>query len=169
MACRRLCAALTLALTSFALLACGDSNDSGSPPTVVLSLDFVPNAVHAPIYMAVRNGYDREQGIRLQIRKPAAGPDALKLVASGRVDLGVLDIHDLAIAREQGTDLVAIGALVGRPLAALIARPGVERPRDLEGRTIGMSGQGLAGCADASKITIARGTTITCQPAFVLR
>lgn len=29
--------------------------------------------------------------------------------------------------------------------------------------------RGLPGCADASKITIARGTTITCQPAFVLR
>jgi putative hydroxymethylpyrimidine transport system substrate-binding protein len=140
MAFRRLCAVLALALTSAALLACGNSGDSGPRPTVVLSLDFVPNAVHAPIYMAVRNGHDREAGIRLQIRKPAGGPDALKLVASGRVDLGVLDIHDLAIARQQGTDLVAIGALVGRPLAALIARPGIDRPRDLDGRTVGVSG-----------------------------
>ena len=28
---------------------------------------------------------------------------------------------------------------------------------------------GLPGCADASKVTVARGTTITCQPAFFLR
>jgi NMT1/THI5 like protein len=69
-----------------------------------------------------------------------AGPDALKLVASGRVELGVLDIHDLAIARSRGTDLVAIGALVGRALAALIARPGITRPRDLERGTVGVSG-----------------------------
>jgi putative hydroxymethylpyrimidine transport system substrate-binding protein len=140
MASRRLCAALALALTCVALTACGDSAAPGQAPTVVLSLDFVPNAVHAPIYMAVRDGRDREQGIQLQIRKPGSGPDALKLVASGRVDLGVLDIHDLAIARQQGTDLVAIGALVGRPLAALIALPGVDRPRDLAGRTVGVSG-----------------------------
>ena len=52
----------------------------------------------------------------------------------------MLDIHDLAIAREQGADLVAVGALVGKPLAALIAQPGVGRPRDLEGRTVGVSG-----------------------------
>ena len=52
----------------------------------------------------------------------------------------MLDIHDLAIARQQGADLVAIGALVGRPLAALIAQPGIARPRDLEGRTVGVSG-----------------------------
>ena len=140
MAPRRLCAALALALTCVAQSACGDSAAPGQAPTVVLSLDFVPNAVHAPIYMAVRDGRDRQQGIRLQIRKPGSGPDALKLVASGRVDLGVLDIHDLAIARQQGTDLVAIGALVGRPLAALIALPGVDRPRDLAGRTVGVSG-----------------------------
>jgi putative hydroxymethylpyrimidine transport system substrate-binding protein len=123
-----------------ALAGCGGSGASLARPTVVLSLDFVPNAVHAPIYMAVRDGRDRASGIRLQIRKPGAGPDALKLVASGRVDLGVLDIHDLAIARAQGADVVAIGALVGRPLAALIARPGIDRPRDLAGRTVGVSG-----------------------------
>ena len=107
---------------------------------MVLSLDFIPNAVHAPIYTAVRNGRDRQQGVRIEIRKPSGGPDALKLVAAGRVDLGVLDIHDLAIARRRGIDLVAIGALVGRPLAALIAQPGIQRPRDLEGRTVGVSG-----------------------------
>src|SRR5690242_5357901 len=140
---RRLLALLAVAVAvAVAVAGCGGDGDgtAQSPPTVVLSLDFVPNAVHAPIYMAVRNGHDREHGIRLDIRKPAAGPDALKLVASGKVDVGVLDIHDLAIARQQGVDLVAVGALVGRPLAALIARPGINRPKDLEGKTVGVSG-----------------------------
>ncbi len=31
-------------------------------------------------------------------------------------------------------------ALVGKPLAALVAQPDVRRPRDLEGRTVGVSG-----------------------------
>ena len=79
-------------------------------------------------------------GDAVKIRKPGAGPDSLKLVTSGAVELGVLDIHDLAIAREAGSDLVAVGALVGKPLAALIAQPGVARPRDLEGGTVGVSG-----------------------------
>jgi putative hydroxymethylpyrimidine transport system substrate-binding protein len=133
---------ILVALVVLSLAACGSGDGGGGerPQTVVLSLDFVPNAVHAPIYMAAKNGRDRAHGIRLQIRKPAAGPDALKLVTAGKVDLGVLDIHDLAIARQQGADLVAIGALVGRPLAALIAQPGIGRPRDLEGRTVGVSG-----------------------------
>src|SRR4051794_27480625 len=115
-----------------ALAACGSSPDSSSPSArVSIALDFTPNAVHAPLYMA---------GNALRIRKPGSGPDSLKLVSAGKVDLGVLDIHDLAIARERGVDLVAVGVLVGRPLAALIAQPGVARPRDLAGKTVGVSG-----------------------------
>jgi NitT/TauT family transport system substrate-binding protein/putative hydroxymethylpyrimidine transport system substrate-binding protein len=124
---------VTLLLTVLLITACGSSATSSPPkaPPVSIALDFTPNAVHAPLYMA---------GDALTIRKPGAGPDSLKLVSSGKVDLGVLDIHDLAIAREQGTDLVAVGVLVDKPLAALIAQPGVSRPKDLEGRTVGVSG-----------------------------
>lgn len=137
---RRLLAVLVIAVACSALAACGGGGGEHALPTVVVALDFIPNAVHAPIYTAVRDGSDRRHGIRLQIRKPGSGPDSLKLVASGKVDLGVLDIHDLAIARRRGADLVGIGALIRRPLAALIAQPGITRPRDLEGRTVGVSG-----------------------------
>jgi NitT/TauT family transport system substrate-binding protein/putative hydroxymethylpyrimidine transport system substrate-binding protein len=121
---------------------CGGDESAGpaAPQQVQLALDFTANAVHAPIFAAVRAGDDRAHGIRLIIRRPGAGPDALKLVASGRLDLGVLDIHDLAIARERGIDVVAVAALVRRPLAALVARRSIRRPRDLEGHDVGVSG-----------------------------
>jgi putative hydroxymethylpyrimidine transport system substrate-binding protein len=132
-------AALLLTLLVVAA-GCGGGGDGASAPAVDLALDFTPNAVHAPIYAAVRRGFDRAAGIALRIRQPAEGPDALKLVAGGRVALGVLDIGDLAIARRRGVDVVAVGELVDRPLAALIAQPEITRPRDLEGRTVGVSG-----------------------------
>jgi NitT/TauT family transport system substrate-binding protein/putative hydroxymethylpyrimidine transport system substrate-binding protein len=137
---------LAIALLALAAVLGGCGSDDApaggerAAQRVTLSLDFTPNAVHAPIYAAARDGRDRREGVELQIRKPGPGPDALKLIAAGKVDLGVLDIHDLAIARQQGADLVAIGALVGKPLAALIGQPGLQRPRDLEGKTVGVSG-----------------------------
>ena len=139
----RLPTSIALLLLAAALAGCGSGDATGGEPAaerVTLSLDFTPNAVHAPIYAAARDGRDTDQGLELEIRKPGPGPDALKLITAGKVDLGVLDIHDLAIAREQGADLVAIGALVDAPLAALIGQPGLKRPRDLEGRTVGVSG-----------------------------
>ena len=134
-------ALLLTALCAAIVAGCGDDGGGeGAPPRVELALDFTPNAVHAPLFAAVREGHDREHGVRLVIRRPSGGPDALKLLASGRLDLAVLDIHDLAIARQRGIDVVAVGALVRMPLAALVARRGVGRPRDLEGRKVGVSG-----------------------------
>jgi NitT/TauT family transport system substrate-binding protein/putative hydroxymethylpyrimidine transport system substrate-binding protein len=119
----------------------GDEGDSrGRSVPAVIGLDFTPNAVHAPIYMAVRNGYDRRHGVALRIRPPGSSPDSLKLLASGRADVAVLDIHDLGLARERGADVVGVAALVQRPLAAIIAQPEIRRPRELEGRRVGVSG-----------------------------
>jgi putative hydroxymethylpyrimidine transport system substrate-binding protein len=133
-----------LVATAACLLAaaagCGGDGGSDEARRVTLALDFTPNAVHAPIYAAVREGYDRERGVGIDIRPPGAAPDSLKLLAAGKADMAVLDIHDLGLARERGRDFVGVGALVQRPLAAIIARREIRRPRELEGRRVGVSG-----------------------------
>ena len=137
----RLCLPLVLLLAALLAACGGDSPNRAGTTPVSLALDFTPNAAHAPIYAAARTGADRRHGVRLRILGPGAGaPDSLKLVTSGRADVGVLDIHDLGLAAERGADIVAIGALVQKPLAAVIARAGVKRPRDLAGRTVGVTG-----------------------------
>jgi NitT/TauT family transport system substrate-binding protein/putative hydroxymethylpyrimidine transport system substrate-binding protein len=134
-----------LVLLTVAIAGCGGGDDGGgeTPPQVTVGLDFTPNAAHAGIYAAARTGADEDNGVRLEIRPPAGGsPDSLKLLATGRADIGVLDIHDLGLALERGEDVVAVGALVQRPLAAVIARrdSGVTRPRELEGHRVGVAG-----------------------------
>ena len=130
------------AVSALALGACGATEEQAPARVEGLSvaLDFIPNAVHAPLFMAADRGADTRRGLRLRIRQPGEGPDALKLLAAKRVDVGIIDIHDLGLARERGIDVVGIGALVQKPLAALVAQPGLRRPRDLEGRTVGVSG-----------------------------
>lgn len=130
-----------LAACALALAACGSDSKPAGPARVSVALDFTPNAAHAPIYAAVRTGADKRHGVKLRILGPGAGtPDSLKLVTSGRADVGVLDIHDLGLASERGADVVGIGALVQKPLAAVIARTGIKRPRDLAGKTVGVTG-----------------------------
>jgi NitT/TauT family transport system substrate-binding protein/putative hydroxymethylpyrimidine transport system substrate-binding protein len=136
MAGRRFIAAVAAAV----LLSGCAGHGAGGQPRVTVALDFVPNAVHAPIFTAEREGDDRRHGLRIVIQRPGSQPDSLKAVVAGRADVGVLDIHDLGLARERGKDVVAIGALVERPLAALIAQRAIRRPRDLGGRTVGVSG-----------------------------
>jgi putative hydroxymethylpyrimidine transport system substrate-binding protein len=121
-------------------LAVGCGADDDGPRPVALALDFQPNAVHAGIYAAVADGLDDRHGIDLDVRVPASSTDSLKLLASGRADASIVDVHDLGLAGERGADVVGIGALVQRPLAAVIAKPEVRRPRDLEGRRVGVTG-----------------------------
>jgi putative hydroxymethylpyrimidine transport system substrate-binding protein len=135
--------AAVLLTTLLLLLAAGcggDDGGSGDPRPVRLALDFQPNAVHAGIYSAVADGLDARAGIDLAVRVPASSTDSLKLLTAGRSDASIVDIHDLGLAAERGVDVVGIGALVQAPLAAVIADPAVRRPRDLEGRRVGVTG-----------------------------
>ena len=122
---------LILLLAGAALAGC---SDDGPQDKLTVALDFQPNPAHAGIYGAVRGGDD------LEVRVPSSSTDSLKLLGAGRADVAVVDIHDLGLARQAGRDLVGIGALVQRPLAAVIAREGIRRPRDLEGRRVGVTG-----------------------------
>jgi NitT/TauT family transport system substrate-binding protein/putative hydroxymethylpyrimidine transport system substrate-binding protein len=132
--------ALALVAALAMLCGCGADERAGAPRDVTLALDFAPNAVQAPVFTAAREGLDRRRGIRLRIRQPGEGPDGVKLVAAGRAQLALLDIQDLPLARARGADVVGVAALVARPLAALLAQPGIVRPRMLEHRTVGVSG-----------------------------
>ncbi len=103
-------------------------------------LDFTPNGVHAGIYTAVHRGFDRAEGVRLDVQQPSASTDSVKLLLAGRVDFAVVDIHDLAIADAEGDGLVGVLPVVERPLAAVIAQPQFSNPRQLEGKTVGVTG-----------------------------
>lgn len=122
---------------------CGeDGAEPGAPNGAALVLDFTPNAVHSGIYAALSRGYYRDEGVDLKVQPPGESTDGPKLLGAGRVDFAILDIHDLGIARERGIDLVGVAPIVQRPLAAVLARRDgpVRRPRDLEGRRVGVTG-----------------------------
>lgn len=140
---RRVAALLAAVLAASVLVACGDDGaEPGAPRGATLVLDFQPNAVHAGLYAAQERGYFEAEGIDLEIQQPSATADGAKLLAAGRADFAILDINDFGIARERGLDIVAIAAIVQRPLASVIAadRDEIRTPADLEGKTIGVTG-----------------------------
>jgi len=140
---RWVAAPLAAVLTALAMAGCGgDGAEPGAPEGATLVLDFQPNAVHSGIYAAQANGFFEDGGVDLTIREPSSTADSAKLLESGRADFAVMDINDFGIARERGIDLVAIAAIVQRPLASVIARDRneIRTPGDLAGKTVGVTG-----------------------------
>jgi putative hydroxymethylpyrimidine transport system substrate-binding protein len=140
---RRAVALLAAAALLAGLAGCGGGGaEPGGPKGATLVLDFTPNAVHAGIYAAKAEGFYEDEGVDLKVEQPGESTDAPKLLAAGRAEFAILDIHDLGIAREHGLDLVGLMPIVQRPLAAVIARGEgpVKRPRQLQGHTAGVTG-----------------------------
>jgi ABC-type nitrate/sulfonate/bicarbonate transport system substrate-binding protein len=127
-------------LAALVLAACGGQSSSRPVQNASLVLDFTPNAIHTGIYAAIDRHYDRRNGVALHVIVPGASTDAIKLLVTGRADFAILDIHDLAIARQQGQPLVGIMAIVERPLASVIAARRFATPRRLVGQPVGVTG-----------------------------
>jgi putative hydroxymethylpyrimidine transport system substrate-binding protein len=138
-------AALAAAAAALALLAAACGGDSSAPEGaegVDLILDWFPNADHAGIYGAIDEGYFGEEGLDVRAVVPSDPTASLKQVGAGRAEFAISYEPDVLLARAAGVPVVAVGALVTHPLNSVIARTdrGIERPRDLEGKTVGIAG-----------------------------
>ncbi|MGH2822357.1 MAG: ABC transporter substrate-binding protein [Thermoleophilaceae bacterium] len=140
----KLCVAL---LCAVALLAagCGEKEDvlepSGSK-RVELMLDYFPNADHAGVYAAQAGGHFEQAGLDVEIREPPDPAAPIKQVAAGRVDLAISYEPEVLRARDQGLNVVSVGAVVREPLTSIISLPEakIDSPRDLRGKTVGTAG-----------------------------
>jgi putative hydroxymethylpyrimidine transport system substrate-binding protein len=137
-------AVVALVALVLALSACGEKSEqtSGEAQSVSLTLDFYPNPDHAGIYMAQKLGYFEEAGLDVSINSPSDPAAPLKLVAAGRSDLAISYEPEVALANDQGLDVVAIAALVNRPLTSLIwlKKSGIKGVGDLKGKTVATAG-----------------------------
>jgi putative hydroxymethylpyrimidine transport system substrate-binding protein len=140
---------LTLVVLAFAIAvavaACGERKESTAAPKreqLRLSLDWLPNADHAGIYAAQGTGAFRKAGLDVKIQVPPDPSAPLKLLAAGRVDLAISYEPDLLLARDKGAKLVAVGALVQKPLTSVVSvgKRAIADPGQLAGKTVGTAG-----------------------------
>jgi putative hydroxymethylpyrimidine transport system substrate-binding protein len=136
---------VVLVLAALLLAACGERKEPTSAPAqqrLRLMLDYFPNADHAGIYAAKAYGDFSRAGLDVQVQTPSDPAAPLKLLAAGKVDLAVSYEPELLLARDKGLKLVAVGALVQKPLTSImsIGKHAIDDPAQLKGKTVGTAG-----------------------------
>ena len=141
---RRLALLACLALT---VTACGGreepSASAGAVEKLDLMLDYFPNADHAGIYAAIATGAFEDVRLDVTPQVPNDPAAQLRLVEAGRADLAISYEPEVMLARDRGAKVVAIGALVQKPLTSVISLGGkdaITAPEDLRGKKIGTAG-----------------------------
>ncbi len=142
---RRLTCALLVAACAVTVAASGEKTESTGAPqreSVRVMLDFFPNADHAGLYAAQGTGAFRKAGLDVSLQAPSDPSAPLKLLAAGKVDLAISYEPELLLARDKGQQLVAVGALVQKPLTSVmsIGRKAISDPKQLAGKTVGTAG-----------------------------
>ena len=122
--------------------ACFWQEDEPERETVSIELDWFPNTNHVGIYVAESKGYFDEENLDVEINIPADPAAVAQLVGAGRRDFGIFYQTDTLLARNEGVPVVAVRAIVQRPLNCVmtLSASGITRPSDLRGKKIGYPG-----------------------------
>ncbi len=136
-----------LILLAAVLAGCGEKSEpaaggGGELEKFTVLLDYFPNADHAPLFAAQASGEFERAGLDVELVGASDPAAPLRLLAGGKADLALTYEPELLLARDKGTNLVGVGALVQKPLTSLMAidGSGVQSVADLRGKTVGTAG-----------------------------
>jgi putative hydroxymethylpyrimidine transport system substrate-binding protein len=108
---------------------------------VTLLLDWTPNPDHVGFYYARDHGLFARNGLDVSIQAPSDPAAPLKLLAAGRTDFAVSYEQEVLIAAAKKLPVVAVAAVVPRPLNSIMAiDPHIHTIADLKGKSIGITG-----------------------------
>jgi putative hydroxymethylpyrimidine transport system substrate-binding protein len=144
---RKLALLAWAAVLVVAAAGCGEKKDavaaSGAPTqSVRLMLDWFPNADHVGIYNAIADREFARAALDVHVQTPTDPATPLQLLQAGKVDVAVSYEPELMLARDKGAPLVAIGAIVQRPLTSIMSLSSkhITSAAKLRGKRVGDAG-----------------------------
>ena len=137
---------LLTGLAAFVLAGCGEKKDTlsagGHSQPFTLMLDWQPNADHLGVYQALAEGDFARAGLDVHVEVPTDPATPLQLVEAGKVDAAISYEPEVLLARNAGSPLVSVAAIVQKPLTSILSLPNkhIHSAANLRGKTVGTAG-----------------------------
>jgi len=112
-----------------------------APRDVVLALGYIPSVQFAPYYVAQDKGFFADEGLKVEFRH-GFETDFLKLVAAGEIPFVVASGEEVILGRSRALPVTYVATWYSKFPVGMFApvESGINRPQDIEGRTLGIPG-----------------------------
>ena len=107
---------------------------------ISLRLPWQPQTQFAGFFVALWNGYYKDEGLDLTINPSGPSLNALQEVASGTDTFGLMEPHYVIVARDQGIPVMSVYQTDQKSYLLYIAKKssGIKTLKDLKGKRIGV-------------------------------
>lgn len=138
-------ATAAMLLCVISLSSCQTSSNDKKGNTIKLTLDWLPNPNHIPLYAGINKGFFKEEGILLELQ-PLHDLGGISYLSTGKTDLIIYYMPSTIRAIEKGHPIKPIAVLIDQPLDGLIYRKEIEYTsfQDLSDKTFGFCGNGVS-------------------------
>lgn len=124
------------------LSGCSKKEDKSSEglQDVTMVLDWTPNTNHTGLYVALENGYFKDEGLNVKIVQPSEG-GAATLVATGKADFGISYQEEVTYAKtsEDPLPIKAVATVIQHNTSGFASpkSKNITSPKDFEGKIYG--------------------------------
>jgi NitT/TauT family transport system substrate-binding protein len=131
---------MSLAAIAIVLTFTGVDTANAAKVTLVLGQTTAASNEAFNVFVPLRLGYFKEEGIELEYQTSQGGTQAMQLVSAGQADVGLSSVPGVLLAREKGIPAVAVyDYLPGHATALATLRDGpIKQASDLKGKKIGI-------------------------------
>ncbi|HHT98355.1 MAG TPA: ABC transporter substrate-binding protein [Clostridiales bacterium] len=138
---------IAILIISIATLAgCKGKKKNNELEKVTIVLDWVPNTNHTGMYVALENGYYKDEGLEVEIIQPTAGGSA-DLIAAGQGEFGISYQEQVTYARTATEPLPvkAIAAIIQHNTSGFAspAAKNITSAKEFEGKKYGGWGSAI--------------------------
>ncbi|MCP8938770.1 ABC transporter substrate-binding protein [Alsobacter sp. SYSU M60028] len=110
----------TLMMSTAGLVLAAGARPASAQGAVAVRVGFVPVIGASALYVMQASGMAEKDGLKLALTKFDSGPNAIQALASGTLDIMVIGVSPIAVAKSKGIDVsvAASGAYGGSAFAA---------------------------------------------------